>query len=177
MSIETFQFWESLGKLCQIGKFWNLPWIEYHGNINFSNGIFEFSDSIIRTNISALHQNSEKLWSMSLCSRDLLRWKGQKRLWSRTFWRSLNCSARETNSAQKPSCWETPLWKLISILFEAVADIFQPGIFTALNLEPDNGFPLGRYVSHVILKAALKMKKANRVWLWCQVLDLLKFRC
>ena len=57
----------------------------------------------------------------------------------------------------------------VRVQFEAVADIFQPGIFTALNLEPDNGFPLGRYVSHVILKAALKMKKANRVWLWCQV--------
>ena len=36
----------------------------------------------------------------------------------------------------------------VKVQFEAVADIFQPGIFTALYLEADDGFPLGRDVSH-----------------------------
>lgn len=36
----------------------------------------------------------------------------------------------------------------VRVQFEAVADIFQPGIFTELNLEADNGFPVGRNVSH-----------------------------
>ena len=47
----------------------------------------------------------------------------------------------------------------VRVQFEAVADIFQPGIFTALNLEPDNGFPLGRYVSHAECIEAYKDKK------------------
>ena len=47
----------------------------------------------------------------------------------------------------------------VQVQFEAVADIFQPGIFTALNLEADNGFPLGRKVSHAECIEAYKDKK------------------
>ena len=47
----------------------------------------------------------------------------------------------------------------VQVQFEAVADIFQPGIFTALNLEADNGFPLGRKVSHAECIEVYKDKK------------------
>ena len=47
----------------------------------------------------------------------------------------------------------------VRVQFEAVADIFQPGIFTAVNLGADDGFPLGRDVSHEECIETYKDKK------------------